>query len=333
MADVMFILIAFVVLVAVAALGLVLLLAFTTGFKKSGRIMGGLFMVIAPPGEGKTYFLVWTALQAMRAGRTVWSNFPIKSVDGRYVSRFWKKEYIFENISRDMVIDDELYREYFSRNFKEFDEKHALAFSTLGQKEVSFYGAAQHQDSDDVHINRVTNLWITIRKTEVPFLCVPLYFDVTIYSSLDDYKNAAYHPDIEPYDSFRLWFDRDVAEAYNTKYFAQDERPHTEGEDWDTYYARQIPPIYWTPPEVISLRRRIIRKFNVYLIPINKLVKWLKRQNIRSLTISKLVYLYWKIITWEYLTERGKKTDMLIMKHCGKLVNVLTAIEMWIYDK
>ena len=41
------------------------ILAFTTGFRRSGRLMGGLFALIGRPGEGKSYCATHIGLKGM----------------------------------------------------------------------------------------------------------------------------------------------------------------------------------------------------------------------------------------------------------------------------
>ena len=43
------------VIFAVFVIAFIVLLAFTTGFKRSGRMAGGLYALIGKPGEGKSY--------------------------------------------------------------------------------------------------------------------------------------------------------------------------------------------------------------------------------------------------------------------------------------
>lgn len=267
MVDVLSFLLILIVIGVIICIAGGLLIAFTTGFKRSGRGKGGLYAVIAPQGEGKTYLVTMWALEAMQEGRRVFSNYPIVSVDGKLVSRLWKKEYQDENLTGCMIVIDEAYRDYFSRDFKHFTKADALFFSTLGQREISLYFISQHEDRVDTAINDAANLFITVRKVELPIINVPLYFDVEMWASEKQMQNAPFHPDIEPYDTQRIWFSLDVAGAYDTKWFAKDKRKPFEGVTWINHMRnlrdKHHPDGYkWYPPERISLLRRIARRVN-----------------------------------------------------------------------
>jgi hypothetical protein len=308
------------VIVILIVVGGIVLLAFTTGFKHSGRLMGGLYAVIAPQGNGKTYIVTMWALEAMEKGRKVFSNFPIVSVDGKYVSRVWKKEYQDENLTGAMIIIDEAYRDYFSRDFKHFSKDDALFFSTLGQREISLYFVSQHEDRVDTAINDAANLFITVSKVEVPFIQVPLYFDVVFWVSERDMQNSPYHPDIEPYDTQRYWFSLDVAGAYDTKWFAKDARKRFEGIDWVTYNKSMNPPKLWSPPERVSLLRRIFRKLNG--VALKCLITLKKLRQIRTM----MVWIMWKLYVMWIFSSLRRKLQMVFPSWEGVLTGHLMKV-------
>ena len=276
-----FLLIAIAIVLVVVVSGF-LLIAFTTGFKKSGRIMGGLFAIKGKPGSGKTYIATLFVLEALKQGRNVFTNFPVVSVDGRYVSKVWKPEYmtieekfsysdprsgkhvtetyIGKNLSRAVIVVDEALRDFWSREIGSFTKDDALWFSTCAQHEISFYYITQHENRIDTIINDCANLFIVVEKVELPVLEIPLYFDLTYWNDEQEMKNSLYHPELVPYDTERYWFNKDVAGAYDTHWFAHDKRPIFEGETWIDHYKKK--GIEYEYPTDISLKRIILRKVN-----------------------------------------------------------------------
>jgi len=82
--DFFSILLYFFIGVGVLIVGFFILLAFTTGFRRSGRLMGGLFALIGKPGEGKSYCGTYFGLVAMiKEKRRCFSNYAIVSEDVR----------------------------------------------------------------------------------------------------------------------------------------------------------------------------------------------------------------------------------------------------------
>lgn len=127
----------FVVLLIMVIIISVIFLAFTTGFKNTGRQTGGLYGLIAAPSNGKSYVVTAIAVDFMRQGRNVFSNFPIVYQNGReyYETKVLTKEMLLnENLSQSVLIIDEAHRWFWSRDFKKFGEEYKNWFSTLAQK-------------------------------------------------------------------------------------------------------------------------------------------------------------------------------------------------------
>lgn len=123
-----------------ALLGTVILILLTTGFKKTGRMSGGLYCLTAPPGNGKSYVATHLAIDFMKQGRKVFTNYPVVYNNGFKIfeSRVITKELLLnENLNGSVIIVDEAHRWFWSRDFKKFTEEYKNWFSTLSQHEIS----------------------------------------------------------------------------------------------------------------------------------------------------------------------------------------------------
>jgi len=234
------------VFVICAVIGFILLsislvvIAFTTGFKKTGRLSGGLYCITAPPGNGKSYVATHLAVDFMKQGRKVFTNYPIAYNDGRLklTSLALTKDMLLgKNLSGSILVIDEAHQWFWSRKFKEFNEEYKNWFSSLAQHEISCYYIVQHEDRIDTIINDCANLFCVIEKIEIPFLDMPLVFNLTWWNRELDLQMSRTNPTIEPFHEERIWFDRDIAQSYDTKFFAFDKRLQYEGIDWITYLA------------------------------------------------------------------------------------------------
>jgi len=215
---------------------------FTTGFKRTGRLMGGLYVIVGKPSSGKSYFAASIAVENLVAGRRVFTNFPIVYNDGmkQYVSKYFKKEYLLsQNMTKSCIIVDEAQSEFWSRDFKQFSKQYMMFFSSCAQHEISFYVITQHQDRVDTIINDCANLFAYVEKTEIPFLDMPLRFTITWWNKELELQQSLINDNIEPFLTEHKWFNRQIANSYDTKFFGTDKRPQYEGTDWIAYYKAQ----------------------------------------------------------------------------------------------
>lgn len=90
-----------------------------------------------------------------------------------------------------------------------------------------------------------------VEKFEIPILEMPLFFTVTWWASETEMKEAVYHPEIKPYDTERHFFNLDVANAYDTRFYGRSERAEYEGITWREFNRRQGK--IWYPPRKVSL--------------------------------------------------------------------------------
>lgn len=255
-----------ILLLIVGVIALLILMAFTTGFKNTGRRMGGLNLVFGPPSNGKSYIGTEAGLDFMERSRRCFSNYIIRSVDGRFCSRVWKKEYMHENLTGSVIIWDEMQVDFWSRMFKDTTVEQLAWFTQLAQYEITIYMMTQHYDNLEISLRRVVNWWIYVEKVVIPILDIPLYFNVYTFDNFDRF-NEFQHGRADPYFFERLWFNKDVAAAYDTKFFAKDERPPFEGQTWEDYYKEQGKDMKL--PDDISLKtylnRRIQQSINTII--------------------------------------------------------------------
>lgn len=221
----------------------------TSGFENTGRLTGGLFTLRGRPSSGKSYCAVDIAIEFMKQGREVLSNFPIVYNDGKKIlcSCFFSPEMIFtENLSGKVIIHDESHQDNYSREFKNFDKRKMKFYSRCSQMGISYYSIVQHEDRQDTIINDVSDLFCDISKVEIPFLNIPIYFNLVWWGSEEDMKQSRFHPDaVEPYHTERIWFKKEVANSYNTKFFGKDSRPKYQAVSWLEYskkHGEEIKP-------------------------------------------------------------------------------------------
>jgi len=143
-----------------------------------------IYIIWAPPKEGKTYYATQLALKEMRSGkRRVLSNYPIickvplslfsrvrnlfrkDKIKEKIISSYvWKPEYVYSGIHDSMIIIDESYRDYSSRKFKDFNVDIHTFFATNGHDMNDIYLITQHPNRIDVIIREMTNIFYHVKK-------------------------------------------------------------------------------------------------------------------------------------------------------------------------
>ena len=175
------VIIAFLIILALCLIAFTVI-SLTTGFQKTGRMCGGLYCLTAPPSNGKSYVATHIAIEFLRQGRRVFSNYPIVYNNGmeKLQTHVLTKDMLLKhNFNGAVLIIDEAHNWFWSRKFKEFTEEYKNWFSTLSQHEISLYYIVQHEDRVDTVINDCANLFGEIQKTEIPILEMPLFFNIT----------------------------------------------------------------------------------------------------------------------------------------------------------
>lgn len=217
-----------------------------------GRLMGGVFVIMAPPGEGKSYVATAFALELMRDGVKVYSNFPILSVDGEYCSYEFDRSMMKENLNGCAVFIDEGYTMFSSRKYMTFSDEDHDWFATSGHNEMMIFIIVQNVNRVDKVIREVLNLLYVVKKTKIPILEIPLWFTVDAFLDVDDLKFFKMGL-IDPYSTEHVRFSVDVALAYDTKFFRKDSQVPYVGKTWKEVYAEN--GYEFVPVELNALQR------------------------------------------------------------------------------
>lgn len=178
-----------------------------------------IYIVWAPPREGKTYFCTRWALGRLAKGQTVFTNYPVIDDQGRS-SLVWSPDLVHESIHDALIVIDEAYRDYNSRSFKNFSPDEHTFFATNGHNNVDIVLIAQNPARVDVVIREMCNVFFFVRKFQLPFMSHPLWFRVLGF--LDETSMAGRDPKLA-YSSELVFFRRYVARAYDTHFFRKDD--------------------------------------------------------------------------------------------------------------
>ena len=186
-------------------------------------------IVFAPPGQGKSYYATHKARKAMEKGRLVFSNYPILTPKG-ISSRIWKPEYALENIQGAMIIVDEAYRDYNSREYKDFTTEVHTFFATNRHNGLDIILIAQNPARVDMVLREITSEFLFMKKIAIPMTEYPLLF--VAYGYLDELSLANRHLGESDTLTF-IPFRRKTAKSYDTHFYSNDGEIF-EGEPWIT---------------------------------------------------------------------------------------------------
>lgn len=178
----------------------------------------------APPRQGKTYVVVAEAIKAMQKGKEVYSNFPIITPDGEYISKVWRPEYIYENIQNAIIIIDEAQRDFDSQGHKSLDVDEDTFFAASGHNGLEIRVISQNLTRVAKAIRDRMNEFIFVQAgIPIPFWKnregqwgIPIYFKQTSYLTLEDLES---HDKERVYTTTRTLFSRYIARSYDTHYF------------------------------------------------------------------------------------------------------------------
>jgi len=197
-----------------------------------------IYIVWAPPRQGKTFYCTWLAIKELKKGKSVFSNYPIVHEEKKLFkkpeilsTKIWKSDFVYHDITDSTIIIDEGYRDFSSREFKKFDTDKHTFFATNGHNNNDIYVIAQNPARVDLIIREMTNVFIFVRKACFIGSDKPLWFRVEGFLSIEDFAQRYHNPNAV-YTSMFLLPKRYIKKAYDTHYY----RCASEKHDYFTWY-------------------------------------------------------------------------------------------------
>lgn len=180
--------------------------------------------VFAPPRQGKTLFVVQEAIERMKRGRKVLSNFPIATPSGLF-SNVWKPEYIYQNVQDSYIIIDESQRDYDSQTHK-----------TLSEDEDVFFATSGHNNNEVVIVSQnLTRVAKAVRDRMNEFIEVKTFISVLFLRNAEGrfgrplILRLRYYDDIEKVGKKDGWYmteyvlaKKEAMLSYDTHFFKKD---------------------------------------------------------------------------------------------------------------
>jgi hypothetical protein len=121
------------------------------------------------PGSGKTYWLSFLGLKAMKKGRKVYSNYKLEGA----IPYFDLKD--VQNVRNGVILVDEINLICPSRWWDKFPTYLAYWWSQTRKNELDVYWTSQHQDRVDKIVKEITNYIWEIRKFPLNFRMMNCY--------------------------------------------------------------------------------------------------------------------------------------------------------------
>lgn len=196
-----------------------------------------IYIIWAPPRKGKTYYATWWAVKVLKNiakgkgnKKHVFSNYPIyhkKWGSSLYLNR----DTINYEMTDSLIIYDEAYQNFNSRDYHNFSKKEHAFFATNGHDNNDIIVIAHGINRIDSVIREMVDTFFFVKKYGIPFVERPLFFNIEGYIDLIDISQRYRRNTV--YSSFWMRFNKDVAESYNTHYFRKAENPDIEFITWE----------------------------------------------------------------------------------------------------
>ncbi|HZK71717.1 MAG TPA: zonular occludens toxin domain-containing protein [Clostridia bacterium] len=176
-----------------------------------------IYIFFAPPREGKTYCVTaWALKELAKNKRRVFSNYPI--VTDKVSTLVWKPDLVDSDIVDSLIIIDEAYRDFNSRNFKNFSSSEHFFFATNGHNNIDIILIAHSPARLDTVIREMASYFFFVKKVHLPFSTRPLWFRVEGFLDEISLSQRFVHKTLS-YSVEHYLFKRSVARAYDTHYF------------------------------------------------------------------------------------------------------------------
>lgn len=190
------------------------------------------YIVWGHPGQGKSYSCTFFAIDAMRKGKPVFSNYPIVTPDGKSTMK-WKPEYasLPHPPTNAVIVVDEAYRDYNSRKYQNFSTEEHTYFATNRHNNLDIYLVAQNPARLDVTIREISQ-FILCKK--LGFMGLVLGFKLEYFEFLEDLSRRKAGDKQAHYKVEYLLFRRKVAKSYDTKYYGINSAIPFKGELWQS---------------------------------------------------------------------------------------------------
>ena len=141
-----------------------------------------------------------------------------------------------------MIVIDEGYIDYSSRDFKSFDKETHTFFATNGHNNNDIYLIAQNPARLDLIIREMTNVFIHVRKHSFPWSTAPLWFTVEGFLTQEDFALRHSSPEAV-YTRRQLYPSKQVKKAYDTHYYRNGDNDFKYS-TWHEYFECMNSEVY-----------------------------------------------------------------------------------------
>lgn len=147
-------------------------------------------------------------------GKRVISNYPIYDTKSKSYSYMWRSDYVYETVTNSMIVLDEAYRDFNSREYKKFNTDMHTFFATNRHNGNDILLIAQNPQRIDTVLREMANMFLYVQAFKIPLIWRPVFFKVMGYLMVEDF--TANRP---PYYTKRYFFRKNVAKGYDTHYY------------------------------------------------------------------------------------------------------------------
>ncbi len=184
------------------------------------------------PGAGKTNYAVRKVLKTLKNGskRHVFTNFPVHDKKLGY-TKVWKPELACQLVTDSLIVVDEAYRDFNSRDYSKFQDSTHTFFATNRHLNNDILIIAHNPARIDKVIREITEEFILMHCHKIPFTKIVIWFSADVF--LDEVAlSQRYTAKHAIYCIERYLFSKRVGRAYDTHFFRDKDLIEPEFEDW-----------------------------------------------------------------------------------------------------